>query len=77
MFKCNGAPAPRSINQKKKKSLTLRLSFINISYAATHSTDVAERQKGLERAYPITVGDDVWIGGSTVLIGPCTIGNGC
>ncbi|PLW24298.1 hypothetical protein PCASD_09269 [Puccinia coronata f. sp. avenae] len=45
-------------------------------YAATHSTDVAERQKGLERAYPITVGDDVWIGGSTVLIGPCTIGNG-
>lgn len=45
-------------------------------YAGTHSTDVTERQKGLERAYPITVGDDVWIGGGSILIGPCTIGNG-
>lgn len=45
-------------------------------YAGTHSTDVCERQKGLERAYPISVGDDVWIGGGAVLIGPCTIGNG-
>ncbi|SCZ87290.1 BZ3500_MvSof-1268-A1-R1_Chr2-2g04756 [Microbotryum saponariae] len=46
-------------------------------YAATHSVDVAERQAGLERAYPVTVGDDCWIGGSAVLIGPCHIGNGC
>ncbi|SGY15116.1 BQ5605_C013g07251 [Microbotryum silenes-dioicae] len=46
-------------------------------YAATHSVDVAERQAGLERAYPVTVGDDCWIGGSAVLIGPCTIGSGC
>ncbi|OAV86852.1 hypothetical protein PTTG_12600 [Puccinia triticina 1-1 BBBD Race 1] len=45
-------------------------------YAGTHSTDVGERQKGLERAYPVTVGDDVWIGGGAILIGPCTIGNG-
>ncbi|KAI9605220.1 hypothetical protein PSHT_04396 [Puccinia striiformis] len=45
-------------------------------YAATHSTDVSERQKGLERAYPITIGDDVWIGGGAILIGPCTVGNG-
>lgn len=28
-------------------------------YAATHSVDVAERLAGLERAYPVTVGDDV------------------
>lgn len=28
-------------------------------YAATHSTDVAERRLGLERAYPVTIGDDV------------------
>lgn len=27
-------------------------------YAATHSTDVAERRAGLERAYPVTIGDD-------------------
>ncbi|KNZ59114.1 hypothetical protein VP01_17g16 [Puccinia sorghi] len=45
-------------------------------YAGTHSTDVSERQRGLERAYPITIGDDVWIGGSAIVIGPCTIGNG-
>ncbi|KAA1074718.1 Maltose acetyltransferase [Puccinia graminis f. sp. tritici] len=45
-------------------------------YAGTHSTEICERQKGLERAYPVTVGDDVWIGGGAILIGPCTIGNG-
>jgi len=45
-------------------------------YAGTHSTDIGERQKGLERAYPITIGDDVWIGGGAIVIGPCTIGNG-
>ncbi|KAF8526554.1 trimeric LpxA-like protein [Hysterangium stoloniferum] len=48
---------------------------VNI-YAATHSTDVIERRAGLERAYPVTIGDDVWIGGNATLIGPCTIGNG-
>ncbi|EGG10297.1 uncharacterized protein MELLADRAFT_115570 [Melampsora larici-populina 98AG31] len=45
-------------------------------YAGTHSTDVAERKQGLERAYPVTVGDDVWIGGGAIILGPCTIGNG-
>ncbi|KAI5117111.1 hypothetical protein M0805_008230 [Coniferiporia weirii] len=45
-------------------------------YAATHSVEVVERQAGLERAYPITIGDDVWIGGNVVIVGPCTIGNG-
>lgn len=28
-------------------------------YAATHSVDPAERAQALERAYPITIGDDV------------------
>lgn len=28
-------------------------------YAATHSVDVTERIAGLERAYPVTVGNDV------------------
>jgi len=45
-------------------------------YAATHSTDVVERRAGLERAYPVTIGDDVWIGGNATLVGPCTIGDG-
>ncbi|KAI8456701.1 hypothetical protein BY996DRAFT_4579280, partial [Phakopsora pachyrhizi] len=45
-------------------------------YAATHSTDVSERKKGLERAYPVVVGDDVWIGGGAIIIGPCNIGSG-
>ncbi|TDL24241.1 trimeric LpxA-like protein [Rickenella mellea] len=45
-------------------------------YAATHSVEVSERRAGLERAYPITIGDDVWIGGNVSIIGPCTIGNG-
>lgn len=46
-------------------------------YAATHSVDVTERIAGLERAYPVTVGDDVWIGGNVCLIGPCSIGKNC
>ena len=27
-------------------------------YAATHSVDVAERRAGLERAYPVTIGNE-------------------
>lgn len=56
-------------------ALTNCISFCD-SYAGTHSTDVTERKQGLERAYPVTVGDDVWIGGGAIIVGPCTIGNG-
>ncbi|THH04936.1 hypothetical protein EW145_g5155 [Phellinidium pouzarii] len=45
-------------------------------YSATHSVEVEERRARHERAYPIVIGDDVWIGGNVVIIGPCTIGNG-
>lgn len=45
-------------------------------YAATHSTELDERQAGYERAYPVEVGDDAWIGGQVVLCGPCKIGKG-
>ncbi|KAF8514521.1 trimeric LpxA-like protein [Gautieria morchelliformis] len=45
-------------------------------YAATHSVKVEERRGGVGVAYPVTIGDDVWIGGSAILIGPCKIGNG-
>ncbi|GFZ44287.1 hypothetical protein JCM24511_02009 [Saitozyma sp. JCM 24511] len=45
-------------------------------YAATHSTELDERQAGYERAYPVEVGDDAWIGGNVVICGPCKIGKG-
>lgn len=45
-------------------------------YAATHSVELDERQAGYERAYPVEIGDDAWIGGHACLIGPCKIGKG-
>ena len=54
-----------------------RADLQNVSiYAATHPTDITERQSGLELAFPVTVGDDAWIGGGSILVGPCTIGEG-
>ena len=39
-----------------------------------------ERRKALERAYPVEIGDDVWIGGNVTIIcspkGITRIGNG-
>jgi acetyltransferase-like isoleucine patch superfamily enzyme len=46
-------------------------------FSATHSTDVDERQGGFERAYPIEIGDDCWIGGGAIINGPSKIGKGC
>ncbi len=36
-------------------------------YTATHPLDAAERAEGREYGKPVTVGDDVWIGGQAVL----------
>lgn len=44
-------------------------------YAAEHPTDVETRNKAIEYANPITIGDNVWIGGNTVVLGGVTIGN--
>lgn len=44
-------------------------------YAATHPLDAAERAVGLERALPVTVGDDVWVGGRAVLTPGVTVGD--
>jgi maltose O-acetyltransferase len=41
---------------------------------ATHPLDAAERRGGLESAKPITIGDDVWIGGAAILCPGVTIG---
>ena len=44
-------------------------------YAATHPTDPGARRSGLEMGAPITVGDNVWIGGRTVVLPGVTIGD--
>jgi maltose O-acetyltransferase len=44
-------------------------------YAATHPTDAETRRRGLEYALPVTIGDDVWIGGAAVALPGVTIGD--
>ncbi|MFC6890538.1 sugar O-acetyltransferase [Halorubrum trueperi] len=45
-------------------------------YTPTHPIDPEERATGRERGRPVTVGDDVWIGGRAVLNPGVTIGDG-
>ena len=44
-------------------------------YTAGHPIDAERRNKGLEYAYPISVGNDVWIGGGVKVMPGVTIGN--
>lgn len=44
-------------------------------YTAQHPIDAALRRRGLEWAYPITVGDDVWFGGGVQVMPGVTIGS--
>lgn len=44
-------------------------------YTAGHPLDAAQRNKGLEYARPITVGDNVWFGGNVVVLPGVSIGN--
>lgn len=44
-------------------------------YTAGHPIDAARRNEGLEYAYPITVGDNVWIGAGTQVMPGVTIGS--
>lgn len=44
-------------------------------YTAGHPIDAQRRNQGLEYAYPITVGDDVWIGGGVKVMPGVTIGS--
>jgi maltose O-acetyltransferase len=43
-------------------------------YSATHPTDPAERLSGSEMGYPITIGDNCWIGGGAIICPGVTIG---
>ena len=44
-------------------------------YTATHPLNHIERASGLEYAKPITIGEDVWVGGSAVICPGVTIGD--
>lgn len=44
-------------------------------YTAGHPIDAERRNKGLEYAYPVTVGDNVWIGAGTQVMPGVTIGS--
>jgi len=44
-------------------------------YTASHPIDYERRNQGLEYAYPITVGDNVWIGGGVKVMPGVTIGD--
>lgn len=45
-------------------------------YCADHHRDRAERREGLERALPVKIGEDVWVGGRAVILPGVTIGDG-
>ena len=40
------------------------------------SLDAQERNKGIEKALPITIGDNVWLGGNVTVLPGVTIGEG-
>ncbi|MEL7085640.1 MAG: sugar O-acetyltransferase [Cyanobacteria bacterium J06597_1] len=44
-------------------------------YTATHPIDPKLRLEGLEMAYPIAIGSNVWIGGGTIVLAGVTIGD--
>lgn len=46
-------------------------------YTANHPMTAEERNRGLEQAKPITVGDNVWIGADVTILPGVTIGAGC
>ncbi|MBQ7422504.1 MAG: sugar O-acetyltransferase [Prevotella sp.] len=46
-------------------------------YTPQHPMDYRERREEKETAFPITIGEDCWLGGSVVVCPGVTIGNRC
>ena len=46
-------------------------------YTAGHPLDAEQRNKGLEYAKPIEIGNNVWIGGNVVVLPGVKIGDNC
>lgn len=44
-------------------------------YTVTHPMRHDERALGVERALPVTIGDDVWVGGGAIICAGVTIGD--
>ncbi|WP_413561567.1 sugar O-acetyltransferase [Bdellovibrio sp. HCB209] len=44
-------------------------------YTATHPLDAETRKSGLESALPITIGNNVWLGGNAIICPGVTIGD--
>lgn len=44
-------------------------------YTAIHATVAEERNQGLEKALPIVIGDNCWLGGDVTILPGVTIGN--
>lgn len=45
-------------------------------FAATHPTEVQGRRDGVDYSKEVTIGNDCWIGGHTVILPGVTIGDG-
>ena len=46
-------------------------------YTPHHPMDYVARRESKEYAYPVTIGDDCWIGGGSIICPGVTIGNRC
>ena len=46
-------------------------------YTATHPMNYTDRNKGLEKALPIIIGDNCWFGANVSVMPGVTIGSGC
>ena len=46
-------------------------------YTASHPMNFADRNTGIEKALPITVGDNCWFGANVSVLQGVTIGSGC
>ena len=44
-------------------------------YAATHPLDVKRRNQNLEKGLPVTIGNNVWIGGNVTILPGVSIGD--